>query len=598
MELEVPCRVVVRLGAQAFVYDLRERLGPVPHGTRYAAADVSSVLAPEPGTAGAHPLNVVLLTPTGADHAERLRRAAEWFPAEPHPSLLAVYGIGAVEGGPAHGLIALVTEPRDETLEDALARDRALTEADARALFGAVSSGLFALHDSGAAHGDLTPRTVARAVSGWRLLPGHPELGAETDRPADVLAAGRLLRAALGWGPPPVERAGPLGPLVPYLPAESGSGVIGRLFGRARIAEEPRLMWRVTAAPPPPPRSGSALSRSNEVAAAWRTVLAGCEHPNPALRWPAARLVFGAVPPPLVSDLRAEAASENAFRLSWTVPPTGRVLVCDLGDRDPRPYGSIASVAELPNLAPLPAPTGATLTVQLTGNVRRLQAVTVIDGLRVAAFGAWVRLTRVPNVQNLRVRADRGQLTMTWDWPADLHFAHVTVRNDRFPATADDGQQTKCLRSQYEANGRFIMPVPAGAGAGLFVTVFAAQRVPGGTEFAPGARYQLEQWPMQLRYRLHRTPTGYELLLTPNRSGALPALVLVAGGAQQPLDANAGTPVAQVPPGFECGPARTGIVPFADPAIGPRKAKLFCARATDYDWLELISDPADGVSLN
>lgn len=587
MELPVPTRLPVRVGHQTYVYELRERLGPVPHGTRYAAVDVSSDVPPEPGAAGPQALHAVVFRPADAGHAERAARAAARFIELNHPALLAVYALGACDG-PAAGAVALITEPWGETLTDVVARDRALTDPDLLAAFDAVSGGLLALHHAGWGHGELGPATVVRTAGGWRLAPGHPARGADDDLPADVAAAAAVFRVGLGLVPPV--------PAAPAAPPPAGPHLIERFLGwaTAEPGRRPRLRDVVAGTPAPAPAPPPAPAAP--VSAGWLKVLDGCAHPDPGRRWKAERLVFGADDPPAVDEFRAEAASATAFRLTWAAPARGRVEVYDLGDREAFPFGAVTPAAAVAPLgAPVPRSAGGGATVQLAGDQRRLQITTALDDRGLVVFGSWVVLSRVPDVGSLRLRAGRDRLHLTWDWPADVHLAYVVTRGDRYPAAADDGQRVECLRTVYEANGRFELPVPAVGGGGLFVTVFAAARVPGGVRYGPGARVRLARPPLRLRYHVRRAAAGLELVLTPNQPGELPGLVLVAGPSILPLHPADGTAVARVPAGMACRPDRPAVVPVAQTGRG--RAKLFCERPEDYDWLELTSDPVDGVRL-
>lgn len=346
--------------------------------------------------------------------------------------------------------------------------------------------------------------------------------------------------------------------------------------------------------PPPTPH--------HDAPPAWRAVLQGCLEPDPARRWTATRLIFGAQPPPVVDEFWLVPSGNGSLRLSWQAPAEGRVVVHDLEGRPAAGHGAVCGMAALPSLAPaLRVPEGANETiVDVPAETRHLQAVTVMEPRRAVAFGAVIGLSRVPDVFAVRALPSGGRLQLTWRWPEGVDLAYVAVRDDRFAGAADEGPRLGCLRSDYEARGCFYVSAPAGARAGLFISVFAARRAAGALVYAPGAtpgaRARIEHAQVTLRYFVQPAGAGeYDLLLEPGAAAELPGLLLVGATDRLPLHRNDGTLLCPVEPGAHCTPGRPLARRFRTPRPGPYRARLFCQRDEDYRWLQLESVPAAGV---
>lgn len=284
---------------------------------------------------------------------------------------------------------------------------------------------------------------------------------------------------------------------------------------------------------------------------------------------------------------------KGGVEIRYERPASGTVTILRSAEAPSLEEGDRLSPDELDGIGRVVPQTGGAAHDDASGQVCWYVPVTLAGGIAVA--GRPHRHLAMPEISNVSLVEQPGQVKVTWSWPDGVRLARVVWRHDRQPTGGDDpGSDAAWVRlGEYRDNGGFT--IDARGAASLFVAVLPAARVEGeliaGTILTKGSRAAIRPAEKaDVRYRVRRSGMrkkrlDVEVDIPPGVSA--PGLVFVARpGDLLPRSAGEGDIVARLGAG---GPLTSSVDLSAHPR--PLAVRLFLESSSSAGSFQLF-DPA------
>ncbi|GHT21144.1 hypothetical protein FACS189419_01560 [Planctomycetales bacterium] len=257
-----------------------------------------------------------------------------------------------------------------------------------------------------------------------------------------------------------------------------------------------------------------------------------------------------ALPPPWVSDLKAEAQPDGAVFFRWTPPARGAVKLFVTKETNLPPPGSVlqTSVTELMQRFGRP--------IELTDNESAnwynkeagyVSVIPVTFENELAVFGKPEPVVKINDVKNLHLWNSGTQWHLRWDWSGGIDRVLLVYRSDKNPEGEDDSDSVRLVisRSQYEKDDAVSLP----AGQNYYFAVYALLEKDGKIYTSRGMRRQTVKTVIRYSLSFRRTTDGEPegvLQITAENADSLPALIVKKMPERMPLYRNEGIQIASV----------------------------------------------------